>query len=230
MSPVSRQDLRNALAPVLQSLGRRADLDRRNGTRNVAQPDVFYEAYLYAVLIEVLQNLGASPAAVPLGPTFHFRRGPGVIGTTPGTFSYIAFTHNGTVYELHADTKYEAVATGVKLEVDISITTKAEADLVRTGQIPAPRSDRLKLILEAKHYGKTASTEPAKTYLATCSHLHTGNTPEGLVLSGAITPNAASIATTKGYHVYEEVTPLAAHQAQLTTFKSDLESALRNCL
>jgi len=226
-----RDELRDALTPVLAALGNNlTDLDAPNDGGNVAQSDVVYEVYVYSLVIEVLQDMDASPSIVPASSVFRVRRSHGDLGDTPTNYSYVEFTYSGTVYELHLDTYYSVLQGDGKLEVDVSALSKADADAVRSGALDRPVPAYIQLLLEAKHYGHTASTTPAKTYLATCFCLRENDSSEALVLSGKMTKGATDLVTGPGYHVHAEVSPLGVHNDNVRDFKERLKTELVDLL
>lgn len=229
---VPDNELESALNQVLGHLGCPAtDLHHGVGTRRRARPDTFYEAYVFALVVEVLAGLGFGPhvdTRTRVSRKFAVRRVHGEV--RDDAYSYVTFQTQGRqrsrTYELHLDTYYRPNRGGGKLEVDVSITTRSEADRARYGRIERPSHRTLHLLLEAKHYSETASTAPATSYLGRSRKLHVRGRPEGLVLSGSISQGAKVLVSSDGLHVYERLTPLRADRLSVQEFQSDLRQSL----
>ncbi len=223
-----RERLIDAAKPIFRRLGtRRTDLNHRNAKGRLAKNDVIYEAYLYSLIAEVLDNLGYSPVANPATGKFRFRRAPGKLTSTPGRFSYVEFTANRKQYELHCDTFVKTKSTGAVLELDVMIVEQSHATHCRTaGQDPEYK--HIRLLLEAKYIAKGIGTGEAKAFLGIATSIHNGSCCDGLVTAGKVAPNAVTLlkGASPALTVYGEITAEAAHAAKVAAFQAALQAQL----
>lgn len=219
-----RQRLLNALIPVFKGLGSTSiDLSQKNAKGKKAKNDAVYEAYLYALVCQTLDALGYNPQALPNPGIFRFRRGPGRITSTPGTFSYVEFTKGTNEYELHCDTKVLSRSAGAVLEIDIVIIAKGHARQCRkNGSDPTYR--RVHFVLEAKYHRTGIGTVIAKSYVGICERIRLRQCANALVSSGTLSPNAASLLAGVNPPLlpFPHVSAAAAHTATVLAFSNSL--------
>jgi hypothetical protein len=120
-------------------------------------PDNLFEAYLFALVIQAARQEGATVSfeCINTGTPnpFVFRTSPGYIGSRRHNYGYavIAFP-NCPNLEAHVGVRV-AGSSNVLHECDISVMLQDEAVLCRRGpERVAPRSSKLVIAIEAKHY------------------------------------------------------------------------------
>lgn len=229
-----RRRLIDAARPIFRRLGTsRTDLNRKNASGRIAKNDVVFEAYLFSLVVEVLENLKYKPKANPASGIFRFRRAPGKLTSTPGKFSYVDFTFidDGTPYELHCDTFVSTKSPGAVLELDVMIVKASEATACRSSGSD-PSYNHVHLMLEAKYIIKGIGTGEAKAFLGIATSIHSGTCCDGLVTAGTVAPNAVSLlgGATPVLTPYAEVTAEAAHAANVAKFQAALQAQLPTVL
>ncbi len=227
-----RISLSKALTPIFARLGTwSVDLNHKNAKSKTAKDDVVYEAFLYALVCEVLDGLGYDPRAIPAPGVFRFRRAPGELKETPKKYSYVEFTTPTTEYELHCDTRVVTRFAGAELEIDVVIVTKAHAMECRN-KSKKPSYRRVHFILEAKDHAAGLGTVEAKAFVGICAGVKVTNCGNAIVTSGVVKPNAALLLSGVKPPLlsFPQVTAAKAHQANVTAFSNSLTVQLSSVL
>jgi hypothetical protein len=117
-----------------------------------------YEAYLFSLVIEAARSEGAtiSYGCISGGPPnpFVFRTSPGYIASDEHNYGYAVIEfQNCPVLEAHVGVRV-AGHSHVLHECDVSVIWQDEAQLCRNRAplLVAPRSSKLLIAVEAKHY------------------------------------------------------------------------------
>jgi hypothetical protein len=224
----NRKRLIDAAKPIFRRLGATStDLNRKNAAGRIAKNDAVYEAYLFALVVEVLDSLGYSPNVMPASTTFKFRRAPGKLKSTPSRFSYVEFSANGTKYELHCDTYVDTRSSGAVLEVDVCIVDESHAQHCRSSSID-PSYAHIFLLLEAKYIPGGIGTREAKAFLGIATAIHSGSCCDALVSCSKIASNATMLlaGATPTLTPFDHVTAAKAHVANVKNFQSSLKTRL----
>jgi hypothetical protein len=207
-----------------------------NGSRPQAVADALYEAYVYTLVGDALENLiGAAPNPMLHAGEFRVRRGPGELHSSRGGYSYLSIKYGNTQYELHLDTYVGPRATGAKLEVDILLVTKASADRCRRAAsggraVERPKFRSAWLVLECKYLSDKVGTTLATAHLGRWQQLGRVRTVDGLISNAELTRNANAIFSGCARAAFPEVLPVAWAQVNEAAFVLNVESRLRRFL
>ncbi len=138
---------------------------------------VVYECYIYALVLQVLSNLGYKPRTGYLqGKTFAWRPCRGKVYHNPHKYSHVEFTANGKDFVLLNDIEVCCKSPSVELEVDVLIISRQHFEnCVNTTDGSSPSHSELRLILEAKHYSSDVDISVSKAFVGMCDRLRGEN-------------------------------------------------------
>ena len=186
-----RNSLINALDPIFTGVvGQAPNLNTQNTQGNIALDDVVYECYLYALVLEAINELHYPISPNPAGPgPFVFRRSRGTLHQLKRHGSIVTFVANGNEYDLLCDVETACRSPNVELEIDILIVPKSHSDACATGRKP-PSYQQLRLLIEAKHYAAGIDVTTSKSFVGVCDRLRVTSCVASLVTSGPNTPGS----------------------------------------
>lgn len=189
--------------------------------------DCCFEAFIFTLIsqaVEAALNLRLVPKMH--GTDFVLRGGPGTIRSTPKQFSFMEFTHNGCVYEIHVDTNVECRVAGAVMEEDVAIFVHADADKVRKAISPKLSYSSIRLAVEAKYRTEKVKTVVAKEVLGQLSQTGGSHCISIVFSNQDFTPNAKLLLQGMGVEVFSCVVP--GSTAQLEGIVSAMRAILVN--
>ena len=226
----SRQMMLDSINASLRSVGTAfSDLNVQNPDGKVANDGCLYAAYLHFLvnsqLRQFCQCVGAKHTK-----RFAMRRHNGNVGDKDKRFSFVEVTRGRKKYELHASVYVGTRSPNANLEVDVVVISEAAGRKCRAGLQPAPSSRTIKLLIEAKCYGKAISTGEAKEFIGLWDRIGGKKRAGAFVTNSTLTPTSGNLLDGAGLEAYAEVSPLSAHRRKERLFKTWLSARLRTLL
>ncbi|TKI71904.1 hypothetical protein FC756_03670 [Lysinibacillus mangiferihumi] len=161
-------DLKNAIDNLLSLSSTGAILHLNSHT-----PERAFEAYIFSLCSKAVKNLGATTTATATltgtqsGPNpsiVIFRGSPGNMWSVSQDFCYLDCTLNDKSFEVHVDVTYEG-RSGANHELDVSIYSKAQANIARSNRVFPKMQKHLIGAIECKFYTSAPGVSLARTFV-----------------------------------------------------------------